>query len=176
MHFLKKLNMFYCLCNTGSTGPSVFHVQGQRGRKHLHTQGKAIKLNGTMEKKKPSCNLVCVSTLLMVIRKCCLIKEQFPGYCAVNWIFLGYWVVSQFLKIFNLETAAARAQKLEIVCRCTKCSSLASHVLTALPHSPWDVPCVWHCSAHPTGTGKADKGKCKRRPAARKMETGKHPW
>lgn len=77
----------------------------------LHTQGKAIKLNGTMEKKKPFRNLVCVPTLLMVIWKCCLIKEQFPGYCTVNWIFLGYWAVSQLPKIFNLETLQQPEQR-----------------------------------------------------------------
>jgi len=46
----KTLHNFYYLCDADSTVPSAFHVQGKRGRKHLHTQGTAIKLNGSMEK------------------------------------------------------------------------------------------------------------------------------
>lgn len=90
------------------------------------------------------------------------------------------WILSCFPVPVDIEpgntAAAARAERLEMVCRCTKCSSVASHVFSALPRSPWDVPRAWHCAAHPTGTAKADKGKCERRPAAQKMEAGKHPW
>lgn len=90
------------------------------------------------------------------------------------------WILSCFPVPVDIEpgntAAAAQAERLEMVCRCTKCSSVASHVFPALPRSPWDVPRAWHCAAHPTGTAKADKGKCERRPAAQKMETGKYPW